>query len=422
MHPVFWKTLTALLILCLLIQQFGGHDWPHELHKKYFAHRPEASGYDYSYSKPSRLRGWRYEWERDRNNHGLSAEQCNAAFPKLYNDIDRAVGHWADREITPETIELYDGNEAGVRVLFKDQQLRVVQTRGMFRDDFRLRIMAVLHQLHRAITSVEGIDRPIDDTEATIVVDDWPNFPNDGRELATWSFTRAAESDDHAGVWLIPDFNFWSAPPAAGAYQEMQAKARKHDAPIIDKKQKLVWRGVDWTNPEVRGALLNATMYEPWADVKKMTWSNTSDKMALEEFCRYGYVVNTEGRSWSSRLLHLLNCDSVPVSHDLAWVAHYYHLLEPDVNFIPVHRDFSDLGEKMRFFVDNPHVAQGIADSARTTFRERYTTPAATACYWRRLLRSWSSVAFKPEGYEPVGGSMSHREQGIRGITFEEFL
>ncbi|KAK5123316.1 hypothetical protein LTR85_002747 [Meristemomyces frigidus] len=422
MNPIWWKTVTALALLCILAQQFGDRDWPHRFHRKHFIHHQEPIEYNYIYSKPSKLTNWEYEWERDRNNHGLSSEQCDAAFPKLYDEVNRAVVHWKDRNISSASIELYDGNEAGVRVLFKDQQLRVVQTRGMFRTDFRMRILAVLHQLHRAITSVEGIDEPLEDTEATIVVDDYPNFPRDGRELATWSFTRASDNDEHAGVWLIPDFNFWSVPPAAGTYQEMQAKARKHDGLIAGKEQKLVWRGVDWTNPGVRGALLNATLYEPWADVKKMTWNNSTDKIALDDFCRFAYVVNTEGRSWSSRLTHLLNCDSVPVLHNLAWVAHYYHLLDPEVNYVPVNRNFSDLGEKMRFYLDHPHVAQGIADSARTTFRERYTTPAATACYWRRLLRSWSSVAFKPEGYEFVGHGKSHKEQRIGGITFEEFL
>lgn len=272
------------------------------------------------------------------------------------------------------------------------------------------------------MTSVEGVDALFDDAEATIVVDDYPNFPRDGRALATWSFTRALANDEYAGVWLIPDFNFWSAPPVAGAFQEMQSKARKHDARIVDKQQQLVWRGVDWTNPDVRGALLNATTDEPWADVKKMNWSNDTDQMPLDAFCSYAYVVNTEGRSWSSRLTHLLHCDSVPVSHDLARVAHYYHLLVPHANFILVKRDFSDLGEKMRFYLNHPDAAQNIADLARVTFRERYITPAATACYWRRLLRSWSSVAFKPAGYETVTSSSFHKEIRIRGITFEEFL
>lgn len=424
MHPVFWKTLSALFLLCILIQLFGGDDWSPRIHAKHFAqiHHQGPQKLDHAPGHLSELGDWQYQWERDRNNHALSADQCDAAFPELFSDIDRATLHWQDRKITPESIELYNDNEAGVRVLFKDQRLRIVQTKGMFRADFRQRITAILHQLDRAITSVEAVDQPFENTEFTVIVDDWPNFPRGGRELALWSFTRALENVGHAGVWLVPDFNFWSAPPASGAFQEMQAKARKHDAPISEKEQKLVWRGVDWTNPEVREALLNTTAHKAWADVKKVDWSDDTNILALDELCRYAYLVNTEGRSWSSRLLHLYNCDSVPVSHDLAWMAHYYHLLEPNVNYIPVNRNFSDLGEKLEYYIDHPDVAQVIADNAKAKFRERYTTPAATACYWRRLLRAWSNIAFQPQGYEWVEHDKAHREKRIRGITFEEFL
>jgi len=256
-----------------------------------------------------------------------------------------------------------------------------VETKGMFREDFRQRIMAVLHQLHRATIAAEATGQPLADTEFTVAIDDWPNFPRDGRELATFSLTRHPGRNAHKGVWLIPNFNFWSAPPVADSFQEMQARARKYDAPIAKKEQKLVWRRVDWTNHNIRGALLNVTEGKPWADVRKMEWGHGDGVLHLDEFCQYAYVASTEGRAWSSRLTHLLNCDSVPVLHDLKWMAHYYHLLEPDVSYTPVHRNFSDLPEKMEYYIKHPDIAQGIADSARTMFRERYTTPAATACY-----------------------------------------
>lgn len=140
MYPIIWKTVAALLLLCILVQQFSGSDWPQHFHKKHFTHQQTPIGYDYIYSKPSQLGDWEYDWGRDRNSHALSAEQCDAAFPELYDDIDRAVGYWKDRNVTPDARELYEGNEAGVQILFKDQQLRIVQTRGMFREDFRTRI------------------------------------------------------------------------------------------------------------------------------------------------------------------------------------------------------------------------------------------------------------------------------------------
>ncbi|TKA32444.1 hypothetical protein B0A50_01552 [Salinomyces thailandicus] len=407
MHPAFWKGLSAVLLLCLLIQQYPSSSWWAKHHGRQLASTQELL--DYNDTAPTEPPKWDFDWQRDGNNHSLSAAQCDEAFPRLYHEIDRSMAYWRERDLNTQSLELYEGNEAGLRVLVRDGQLRVLQTKGMYRDDFRQRVTAVLHQVYRAITAAEGTDAGFHNTELTFIVDDWPNFPQDGRDLAALSFTRNISNRDHDRAWLMPEFNFWAAVPSAGAFADMQAKARQYDLAIAEKVQKAVWRGVEWTNQEVRGALLAQSADQSWADVRKMTWSNTTDFLPLHELCRYAYVVNTEGRSWSSRLTHLLNCDSVPIIHDITWTAHYYHLLHPVVNYISVHRNFSDLGHQIEYYKEHRESRQRIADAARTMFRERYTTPAAAACYWRRLLRSWSSVA-----------AIAPRE--AQGIAFEEFV
>ena len=153
---------------------------------------------------------------------------------------------------------------------------------------------------------------------------------------------------------------------------------------------------------------------------QEMHWDNQSSVIPMDEFCRYAFPVNTEGRSWSARLTHILNCDSVPILHDARWLTHYYHLLSDGDNCVRVERDFSDLGEKVAHFTKHPDEAQKIADNAVSTFRDRYTTPAATSCYWRRLIYSWSTVAFTPESHEPRPNS--HDGSVLRGISFEQFV
>ncbi|KAI7369116.1 hypothetical protein KC336_g21044, partial [Hortaea werneckii] len=90
------------------------------------------------------------------------------------------------------------------------------------------------------------------------------------------------------------------------------------------------------------------------------------------------------------------------------WTAHYYHLLDAGVNYIPVRRDFTDLDKQMEYYLAHSQTSQRISDAARTTFRERYTSPAAEACYWRRLLQAWSSIAPRPKS--------------TPSISFEEFM
>jgi hypothetical protein len=148
----------------------------------------------------------------------------------------------------------------------------------------------------------------------------------------------------------------------------------------------------------------------------------------MEDFCRYAFLVHTEGRSWSGRLKYLLNCDSVTVIHEREWTAHYYSLLVPDgpkQNFVPAKRNFSDLKKKVQYYLNHQNEAQRIADNAVTTFRDRYLTLAAETCYWRRLIEGWNSVAESPEIYEQVQKNVSGEVKNItmlRGVAFEEIV
>lgn len=243
-----------------------------------------------------------------------------------------------------------------------------------------------------------------------------------------WAFTRRIVDGDQDRLWIMPDFNFFAAPPIGSSYHDMQMRAKLHDAPMVDKIPKAVWRGVKWTNENVRGHLLDATRDKEWADVLEVDWKNKTNIMRMDDLCRYMFVVHTEGRSWSGRLKFLFNCNSLPIIHDLDWTAEYYHLLIPDgqdQNYIAVKRDFSDLEEKVSHFLEHPQQAQRVADNAIATFRTRYTSPAAEACYWRRLIYGWSEVAFDPEPYTTVSVNTSGKsveEEQLRGITYEEFL
>ena len=244
-----------------------------------------------------------------------------------------------------------------------------------------------------------------------------------------WSFARNINHKHEDRVWLMPDFNFYASTPVGSSYLDMQRRAAVYDQAVMDKIPKVVWRGVRWTNEYIRGNLLDKTEGKDWADVKEIDWKgNRSDVMPMDELCRYMFVAHTEGRSWSGRLKFLLNCDSLPIVHNLEWTAEFYHLLIPEgsgQNYIQVNNDFSDLEQKVKYFIENPRQAQRIADNAVATFRSRYTTLAAEACYWRRMIHGWSKVAFTPESFEKKTVNFSgkaYEEDHLRGITYEEWI
>lgn len=81
-----------------------------------------------------------------------------------------------------------------------------------------------------------------------------------------------------------------------------------------------------------------------------------------------------------------------------------------------VERDFSDLPEKMQVLLDDPALSERIANNSVATFRDRYLTPAAETCYWRKLLDGWSSAS--PNITKDVQSS-SILDDGIRFETYQ---
>ena len=70
------------------------------------------------------LRGWEFNTTRDSENTGLTLAQCDAAFPDLYYEIDRAVAVWQKRKhtITPKDIGIDWRNDGAMQVRCLDQQ------------------------------------------------------------------------------------------------------------------------------------------------------------------------------------------------------------------------------------------------------------------------------------------------------------
>jgi hypothetical protein len=241
-----------------------------------------------------------------------------------------------------------------------------------------------------------------------------------------WAYSKRDEDDM---IWLMPDFGYWAWPEVhVGPYGQVRRQIAAVDAEVdfVTKKKQLVWRGSLNTAPEVRGKLLKYTRGKHWASVHVLDWDSEDDVrinlLPIEDHCRYMFLAHAEGRSFSGRGKYLLNCRSVMITHRLIWrEAHHAVLIAsgPDANYVEVARDFSDLEPKMEYLLDNPEVAERIANNSATTFRDRYLTPAAEACYWRYLIAQYAQVCdFVPSVYhiDAEGGKK------LRGVPYEEWV
>ena len=360
---------------------------------------------------PGRFNGT-WDYERDKDNLLLTLDQCDKAFPGFFAEIDRAKDTWkggikkADVDAIPE-------QNGFVRAMIFDNKLYVIaKTGGIYS-----RELATLHAIHRAVLTSPEV---LPNIEFAFNADDRiPSVP-------LWGYARR-EEDTH--IWLIPDFGYYSWPETkVGTMSEVRMKAEVEERPGAwswqQKHSRLFWRGATM-GLSLRERLLDTTKGKPWADVKALDWHNkdsmANDLKSMPEHCQYKYLMQTEGNSYSGRLKYLQNCRSVIVSHPLDWIEHHHPLMRssgPEQNFVEVERSFSNLEETIMSLQNNQAKAERIAENNKRTFREHYLTPAAEACYWRKLIHGWSTVSWEPQFWKKD----EHGDQVWRGLPVESFL
>lgn len=283
--------------------------------------------------------------------------------------------------------------------------------------------LATLSQIHRALITSPS---PLPDTYFAFTINDVPK--ND-----SWAFASPNKPND-MNIWLMPPFSSWSWPsPHLGTIFEILQRISllESSLPFHAKTDKLVWRGTPWFNPighpNLRQDLLRVTANKHWADVLVL---NATTSLLIEDFCRYKYLVYTEGVTYSGRLPYHQACESVLVSAPLTWITSTAVVMRPiraeeliattpssslstpvnlknreigalqtepdyrNANAIYVSPDFYNLEALIEWLEAHPHVAQRIARNQRQMMVEGgYLGEGAETCYWRALIWGWARVA-----------------------------
>jgi hypothetical protein len=320
------------------------------------------------------------------------------------------------------------------RAFISNGELYVVAARSKG-EDHRRKILGTLSSVHRALAAdPERASRrdiefvfSVEDKVEDVTNPDWP----------VWVFSRRPNEE---GVWLMPDFSFWAWDNPnnyMGPYDQVVDRIKRLDIPWAEKKPQLVWRGKPSFAPKLRRALMEAARDKPWGDVKQVDWSTGENVLKMEDHCHYMFIAHVEGkfrqlggfrqqltfgfpgRSYSASLKYRQACNSVIVAHKLQFIQHHHYLLVadgPNQNYVEVERDFSDLADKIEPLVNDTEHARLIANNSVTTFRERYLTSAAEACYWRSLLDGYAGV------WNSTVEQWSESTQRERGLRYESFV
>lgn len=239
----------------------------------------------------------------------------------------------------------------------------------------------------------------------------------------------------------MPDFGFYSWPETMiGSYTQARKSIQAVEASLptfAEKVPKIYWRGTvhmglfilvisshaDSANllgsQHLREDFVAVTKDKAWADVGTFNqWNKASIKKQIRpisDFCRYQFTGHISGGSWSGSGKYVHHCHSVFITHQLEWAEIYHSVLiseGPEQNYVLAKDDWSDLEGIINNLLVEPEKAKMIADNSVRMLRDLYLTPAAEACYWRRLIRAYGSVSFEPRFFEDDGKTW-------RGTPFE---
>ncbi|KAL9078160.1 MAG: hypothetical protein Q9157_002918 [Trypethelium eluteriae] len=336
---------------------------------------------------------WTYDPVRDERNLGLTEAQCEEAFPGQDAEIVRArEWHAANGGIEEEQVRLWrdepDKAHGQVRVLIYDGDIFVVGEKQGVVD--RTRYLAGLSMIYRAITAIPD-PRMLPNVEFTLDRMDHPNPEPQRPGRTAWGWCRHKTDNN---TWVMPDFNGWSSSSwdTVGGYRAFRQKSKPFLTPFKDKIKKVLWRGqldVGQKISQIRSKLLEVSKDKSWSDCAELKWGPREGVVPMEEHCKWQFLIHTEG---------------------------------PRQNYVAAKNDWSDLNDIMDYYLLNQDEAERIAEESARTFRDRYLTPAAEACYIRRMIYEYAKVQnFEPQLYKNITNDDGTVTRRMRGVSWERF-
>jgi len=193
---------------------------------------------------------------------------------------------------------------------------------------------------------------------------------------------------------LCPDFSFSNIgwPEAnTGTWEQMCELAEKKSVeyPFDVRKPQLMFRGNLETNP-IRKEMREWSTFIPELDVQHTDCHDLSNMVRLEDHCKWKYLYNLPGRSYSGRFKYLFLTSSTVVWHNNGYKEWWHGLLDSDCviehgsNIKP-----DDIKQIVYDLNENPEKAERIGKKGNERIKQ--ITSDVVDKYWYELLSEYSS-------------------------------
>lgn len=144
----------------------------------------------------------------------------------------------------------------------------------------------------------------------------------------------------------------------------------KDEIPFREKKDVVVFRG-KVKDKEQRVRFFEQYFCHPMCDLGDISRNYREhaewrvDKMTIRDHLRYKFILALEGNDVASNLKWVMSSNSVAVMPRPTCETWFMEgTLKPDYHYIEIRPDFSDLEDKLRYYIEHPEEAEAIARHA----------------------------------------------------------
>jgi len=114
-------------------------------------------------------------------------------------------------------------------------------------------------------------------------------------------------------------------------------------------------------------------------------YGKKSPYVPFPDFFNYRYQINIDGTVAAYRLPYLLLGNSLVLKQDSKYYEHFYSVLKPYEDFLPIKSDLSDLIDQIKWAQENENKILQMIKSANLKV-SKALEPRELLCYWTTVL------------------------------------